>query len=137
MFNHLGSRRGSAPPPYSGITPSLPSPARMPYHRNPGYDQATPPNTPDRHRYGFEPALLSYSERTRRRRGGFPHGIDGSDDLMRPSSVFPGHRPSVGSTLCDPPEKDPSHSPPLYESNPGGIDRFKDEDEINFNILRQ
>lgn len=56
---------------------------------------------------------------------------------MRPSSVFPGHRPSIGSTLCDPPEKDPSHSPPLYESNPGGIDRFKDEDEINFNILRQ
>ena len=65
-----------------------------------------------------------------------PYGTGGLNDLERPSIIFPGHRASVGSTLYSPPEKYPSHSPPLYASDPGGIHKFKDEDEINFNILR-
>ena len=139
MSNHPGSRRGSAPPPYSsGPLPNLPSPARILYHRNHGYGHATPPTTSDRRQYGSEPTPLSYSEGTRRRRGIIPpYGTGGQNDLKRPSRVFPDHRQSVGSTLYGPPETYPSHSPPLYESDPGGIDKFKDEEEINFNILRQ
>ena len=139
MSNYPDSRRGSAPPPYSfGPFPNLPSPARVLYHRNPGYGHAAPPNTPDRRQYGSESAPLSYSEGTRRRRGVIPpYGTGGSNDLKRPSRVFSDHRPSVGSTLYDPPENYPSRSPPLCQSDPGGIDKFKDEEEINFNILRQ
>jgi hypothetical protein len=139
MFNHIGSRRGSAPPPYSsGPSLSLPSPARRLYHRNHVHGHAAPPNTPDHRQYEFEPGPPSHSEGARHRRGAIPpYGIGGSNDLKRPSKVFPDHRPSVGSTFYDPPGKDPSYSPPLDESHPGGIDRFKDEDEINFNILRQ
>lgn len=138
MSNYPGPRRGSAPPPYSsGPSPSLPSPARLLYHRNPGYSHATPPNTPDR-QYEPELASLSYNEGTRRRRGVIPpYGTSGPNDLKRPSRVFPDHRPSVGSTLYDPPERHPGYSPPLCGSDPGGIDGFKDEDDINFNILRQ
>ena len=139
MSNYPGSRRGSAPPPYSfGPSPSLPSPARILYHRNPGYGHTTPPNTPDPRQYGSEPTPLSYSEGTRRRRGVIPpYGTGGSNGLKRPSKVFSDHRPSVGSTLYDPPEKYTGSSPPLCESHLGGVDRFKDEDDINFNILRQ
>ena len=139
MSNYPGSRRGSAPPPYSfGPSFSLPSPARVLYHQNHGYDHAAPPNTPNRRQYETEPAPLPHNEGTRRRRGVIPpYGTGGSDDLKRPSRVFSDHRPSVGSTLYNLPEKYSSHSPPLYESDPGGIHRFKDEDEINFNILRQ
>lgn len=137
MFDHIGSSRGSVPPPYHGSSPSFPSPARILHHRNPGYGHVAPPNTPYRRQYGSESAALPYSEGTRRRRGIIPpYGICGSNDLKRPSRVFSDHRPSVGSTLFDPPEKDPSYSPPLYEGS-GGIDRFRDEDEINFNILRR
>ena len=138
MSNYPGSRRGSAPPPYTfGASPRIPSPVRALHHQSLGYNNSTPPNTPDRRQYGSEPAPLSYSEGTRRRRGIIPHGTGGQNDLKRPSRVFSDYRPSLGSTLYDPPETYPSHSPPLYESNPGNIDKFKDEDEINFNILRQ
>jgi hypothetical protein len=139
MSNYPGSRRGSAPPSYPfGVSPSLPSPARILHQRNPGYSHATPPNTPDHRQYGSEPVPLSFSEGTRRRRGFIPpYGTGGPNDLRRPSRVFSDHRTSVGSTLYEPSETYPSHSPPLYESDPGGIDKFKDEDEINFNILRQ
>lgn len=139
MFNHVGSRRGSAPPPcFYGPSPSLPSPARVPYRESPGYANATPPNTPYRRQDLFGSTPLSYSEGTRRRRGVIPpYGVGGVNNLKRPSRVFSDHRPSVGSTLYDPPEGDPTCSPPLYESDPSDIDRFKDEDEINFNILRQ
>jgi len=138
MSNYPGSRRGSAPPPYSfGPSPSLPSPARILYRRNPGFGHAASPNTPDSLQYGSEPTPLSYNEGARRRRGVIPpYGTGGSNDLRRPSRVFSGHKPSVESTLCDPPEKYTSFSP-ICESDPGGIDRFKDEDDINFNILRQ
>lgn len=138
MSNYPGSRRGSAPPPYSfGPSPSLPSPARVQYRRNPGHGHATLPNTPSSRQYGHEPAPISYGEGARRRRGVIPpYGTGGSNDLKRPSRVFSDHRPSVGSTLYNPSEKYTSSSPPLCESDPGGIDRFKDEDDINFNILR-
>ena len=137
MSNYPGSRRGSAPPPYTfGPSPSIPSPARILHHRIPGYN-LTPPNAPDRRQYGSEPAPLSYSEGTRRRRGAIPpYGTSGQDDLERPSRVFSDHRPSVGS-LYKPPETRLGYSPPLYESDPVGIDKFKDEDDINFNILRK
>lgn len=136
MFNYVGSARGSVPPPYSGSSPSFPSAVRTQHHRSPGYGHGTPPNTPYNRQYGFESAALPYSEGTRRRRGIIPpHGMGGPNDLKRPSRVFTDDRPSVSSTLFEPPEKDPSYSPPLYEDR-RGIDRFKDEDEINFNILR-
>lgn len=138
MQNYPGSRRGSTPPPYSvGPSPSLPSPARILHHRSPGYGHVTPLSIPDRRQYGSGPTPLSYSDQARRRRVIPPHGTGGSNGLKRPSRVFSDHRPSVGSTLYDPPEEYTNSSPPLYESDPGGIDRFKDEDEINFNILRQ
>ncbi|KAF9785823.1 hypothetical protein BJ322DRAFT_743777 [Thelephora terrestris] len=139
MFNHVGSRRGSAPPPYSfGASPSLPSPARVLYHRSPGYENGTPPNTPYRRQHAFGSTPLSYSEGARRRRGVIPpYGVSGLNDLERPSRVFSDHRPSVGSTLYDRPPEDPSYSPPLYKSDPSRIDGFKDEDEINFNILHE
>lgn len=136
MFNYIGSSRGSAPLPYTGLSPSFPSPARILYQRNPGYHHGTPPNTPHHRQHGFESTTLPYGEGTRRRRGVIPPYGTGPNNLKRPSRVFSDHRSSVCSTLFDPPEKDPSYSPPLYE-DPGGIDRFKDEDEINFNILRQ
>lgn len=139
MSNYPGPRRGSAPPPYSsGPSPSFPSPARILYHRNPGYGHDAPLNTPDRSQYGSEHAPLLYTEGARRRRGAIPpYGTGGSNNLRRPSRVFPDHRPSVGSTLYDPPETRLGYSPPFHESDPGSIDKFKDEDEINFNILRQ
>jgi len=139
MSHYPGSRRGSAPPPYSlGPFPNLPSPARILYHRNPGYGHATPPNAPDHRHYESEHTSPSHSEGTRRRRGIIPpYDTGGKNDLKRPSRVFPDHRPSTGSTLYEPPEKHSSHSPPLGETGLGGIDGFKDEDEINFNILRQ
>ena len=56
MSNYPDSRRGSA---YSfGPSPSLPSPARVQYRRNPGRGYATPPNTPDSRQYGPEPVVL-------------------------------------------------------------------------------
>ena len=138
MSNYPGSRRGSAPPPYTfGASPSIPSPARILHHRNPGYNHLPPPNTPDRRQYGSEPASLSHSEGTRRRRGVIPlYGTGGQADLQRPSRVFSDYRPSLGS-LYKPPETRLSYSPPQYESDPAGIDKFKDEDDINFNILRK
>lgn len=139
MFDHIGSRRGSAPPPYSFGTssPSLSSPARVLYRGSHDYGYAPPQNTPYRRQYGSESSPLSYSEGTRRRRSVIPpYGIGESSDIKRPSKVFSDHRASVGSTLYDPLEKDPGYSPTLYESDPNGIGRFKDEDEINFNILR-
>lgn len=136
MSNYPGSRRGSAPPPYT-FGPSVPSPARIPHHRIPGYNHLAPPNAPDRRQYGSEPTPFSYSEGARRRRGVIPpYGTGGQDNLRRPSRVFSDHRPSVGS-LYKPPEIRLSYSPPQYESDPAGIDEFKDEDDINFNILRQ
>ena len=140
MSNYYqGSRRGSAPPPYSfGASPSMPSAARTLHHRNTGYNHPTPPNTPDRRQYGSEPTPLSYIEGSRRRRGVIPpYGTGGQNDLKRPSRVFSDHRLSVGSTLYDPPGTHFSYAPPLYESDPGDINKFRDEDEINFNILRQ
>lgn len=137
MFDHMDSSRGSAPPPYSGPSPSFPSPARILYHRSPGYGPVAPPNTPHRRQYRFDSATLPYSEGTRRRRGVIPpYGAGGFNDLKPPSRVFSDHRPSVSSTLYEPPEKGSGYSSPLYE-DPDGIHKFKDEDEINFNILRQ
>jgi len=137
MSNYPGSRRGSAPPPYTfGASPSIPSPARIPHHRFPGYDHLTPPNALDRRQYGSEPVTLSYGQETRRRRGVIPpYGAGEQYDLERPSRVFSDHRPSVGS-LYKPPEIRLSYSPPRYESDPPNINKFKDEDDINFNILR-
>ena len=139
MSDYPGSRRRSAPPPYTiGVSPRIPSPARILYHQNIGYNNSAPPNTPDRRQYGSEPAPFSYSEGARRRRGVIPpYGTGGQNDLRRPSRVFSDHRPSVGSTLYEPSETYLGHPPPLYESDPGDINKFKDEDEINFNILRQ
>ena len=139
MSNYPGSRRGSAPPPYTfGASPRIPSPVRVLHRQSPGYDYSAPPNTPHRRQYGSQPAPLSYSEGARRRRGFIPpYGTDGQNDLKRPSRVFSDHRTSVGSTLYEPPETYRSSSPPLYESDPRDFDKFKDENEINFNILRQ
>ena len=139
MSNYPGSRRGSAPPPYSlGTSPSLPSPARILCHRSPGYSHAAPPNAPDRRQYESEHTSPSHSEGTRRRRGIIPpYGTGGQNNLKRPSRVFPDHHPRTGSALYEPPEGHPSYLPHLCDSDLGGIDGFKDEDEINFNILRQ
>jgi hypothetical protein len=138
MFNNIGSRRGSAPPPYTGPSSRLSSPAQALYRGNPGYGDPTP-DALDRHpRHAFESTPLSFSEGTKRRRGVIPpDGVGGSNDLRRPSKVFPGHRQSVGSTAYNSSEKDPDCSPPLYGPDISGIDKFKDEAEINFNILRQ